>query len=143
MLSVEQQLNIIQRDATGPGGGKKKTLIEPKNINVETFQGSMTDSRAKFLSWGERVKDRTALYDDKLHDALGKAEYEDEPITKERSIAMGVDEISSREFNSFLKDKTEGLANSIIRNNKGGVGLESWRLMCRQFNARTLQSELT
>ena len=98
MLSVEQQLNIIQRDAGAPGGfvKSKKPLIEPKNIEVTTFSGSMVDSRAKFLSWGERVKDRTALYDEKLHDALTPAEFADEPITKAKSLEMGVDEVASR-----------------------------------------------
>ena len=145
MLSVEQQLNIIQRDASGTGsfGKTKKPLIEPKNIEVPVFQGSMVDSRAKFLSWGERVKDRTGLYDQQLHDALTKAEFADEPITKTKSMEMGVDEVASREFHSFLKDKTDGTANAIVRNNKEGVGLESWRLLCRQFNMKTLQNELT
>ena len=55
---------------------------------------------------------------------------------------MGVDLVQSRELQGFLKDWTDGTAHSIVRGNKSVVGLESWRLLCKQFNPKTLQSTL-
>ena len=70
MLSLEQQLNIIQREGGATHGAKPKPLIEPKNVQVDVFQGAITDSRAKFLTWGERVRDRATLYHEKLCEAM-------------------------------------------------------------------------
>ena len=36
-------------DETSRGGTQTKPLIEPKQVNVPDFMGSMTDGRAKFL----------------------------------------------------------------------------------------------
>ena len=44
-------------------GIKPKALMESKQVTVETFAGSMTDSRAKFLAWSESVRDKVDLFD--------------------------------------------------------------------------------
>ena len=51
--------------------------------------GAITDSRAKFLEWSETVKDRAALFDDALVDAMEKAEAEQTAITGDKSTAWG------------------------------------------------------
>ena len=100
------------------------------------------DSRTKFLMWSERVKDRAELFDPNLSEAMTKVEGEEAPITLEKNTAMGIPVASSRELHGFLKDRTDGMAASVVRDNKSGVGLESWRQLCRNFNPRTLQGTL-
>ena len=73
---------------------------------------------------------------------MTKVESMTEPITDARSRELGVSAQSSKEFNGMLKDRTSGTANGIVRSNQSKVGLESWRLLCKQFNPRTLQSTL-
>ena len=57
---------LTKRAETVIGGAKSKALIEAKNITVEKFAGSLTDGRAKYLEWCEKVKDRCELYDHSL-----------------------------------------------------------------------------
>ena len=140
--SIQQKIDDIAKSAGGSRDGFRKALIEPKNVSVEVFSGSVADSRAKFLSWGERVRDKADLMDAAMSEAMLKAEAATEPITLEASRGMGVDLVQSRELQGFLKDRTEGTAHSIVRGNKSAVGLESWRLLCKQFNPKTLQSTL-
>ena len=63
----------------------KSPLIKPEEIHISEFQGSMTDGRAKFLEWSEKVFDRVALYQDNMVDAMARAEKETEEF-KERVI---------------------------------------------------------
>ena len=121
---------------------KAKTLIEPKSIVVNVFSGAITDTRAKFLEWGERARDRAALFDDNMAEAMTTVEMMSDPVTKEKSEELGITPTANRELNSFLKDRTDGTANSIVRSNKTGLGLESWRMLAKQFNPRTLQATL-
>ena len=60
----------------------------------------------------------------------------------ERRVALGVQSMESRELHGFLKDRSGGTAAAIIRKNRSRVGLESWRLLCKQFNPQTLQATL-
>ena len=63
---IGDRLNAITTDTANTNEGKgfrKKSLIEPKQVTVAVFAGSMTDSRAKFLEWSEKVMDRTGLFD--------------------------------------------------------------------------------
>ena len=46
------------------GHDKPKPLIEPKQVEVKEFAGSMTDSRARFLEWSEKVFDRVELFEE-------------------------------------------------------------------------------
>ena len=48
-----------------------------------------------------------------------------------------VDEQANIELQGFLKEHTQGTAASIVRNNRSGLGLESWRRLCFQFNPKT------
>ena len=73
---------------------------------------------------------------------MDAAEKETNPITAEKSSALGVSAAESRELHSFLKDRTGGLAASVVRDNVKGVGLESWRLLCKQFNPKTLMGTM-
>ena len=134
---------IKEENPTTAGGSSRKPLIEPKQVQVEVFAGSMTDSRSKFLEWGERVKDRAGLQDPNTVECMEAAEKEDDKITEDRSKALGMTTIASRELHGFLKDRTSGTAASIVRNNRAGIGLESWRLLCKQFNPKTLLGTLT
>ena len=137
-----QQIEEKMANLTNPFADKsqfKKSLIEPKQVEVEKFAGAIMDSRVKFLAWSERVKDRAELFDTNLSEAMTKVEGEEGVITSEKSTEMGIPVASSRELHGFLKDRTDGTAASIVRDNKSGVGLESWRQLCRNFNPRTLQ----
>ena len=64
------------------------------------------------------------------------------PITKEKSEEMGISATANKELQGFLKDRTKGTAAAIIRSNKTGIGLESWRMLSSQFNPRTLTSTM-
>ena len=78
-------------------GQKSKSLIEPKNVTVEVFAGSIAESRSKFLEWGETVRDRAELFDSRLNEAMVRAETRTEPITEQASIEMGVGKKSCRD----------------------------------------------
>ena len=58
---AEQRARIEALEAggtkdTAPFG--RKPLIKPEQVEVKEFKGSMTDSRACFLEWCEKVSDR-------------------------------------------------------------------------------------
>ena len=46
------------------GANQPKPLIEPKQVEVKEFAGSMTDSRTKFLEWSEKIFDRVELFEE-------------------------------------------------------------------------------
>ena len=117
-------------------------MIEPKQINVEVFSGGLTDNRTKFLEWSERVFDRIMLFDSELANKLSEVGAAKEPISPEKSIELGVSKGSNEQLQGFLKDKTDGIAGSLVRNNVSGTGLESWRLLCAQFNPQRLTGTL-
>ena len=54
--------------------GKKLSLIEPKQVNVEEDSGGMADARGKFMEWAERVHDRVQLFDQSLAEAMKSVE---------------------------------------------------------------------
>ena len=141
---LEAGIERIKEEAPAIGGGSsRKPLIEPKQVQVEVYAGSMTDSRSKFLEWGERVKDRVGLQNPEAVEAMEAAEKEVEPITEDRSRTLGMTVGASRELHGFLKDRTSSTAASLVRNNRSGLGLESWRLLCKQFNPKTLLGTMT
>ena len=151
-MEVEAQINTLKKkvsdiddrtyNTTSTGGYQKKPLVEPKQVVVPDFHGSMTDGRAKFLEWEELVKDRICLHDKAMHDALAKAEMKEGPIDEKMSEEFGVNAKASHDLHSFLKNWTKGTANAIARGNDDGVGLESWRRLCGQFNPKTVRSTL-
>ena len=143
---IGDRLNAIASDTgthVGQGKGYKKSLIEPKQVTVTEFAGAVSDSRSKFLMWGEKVKDRAQLFDDELVEAMNKAEASTIPITAEMSAEWGITKDTSKELHGFLKDRCTGTAEAIVRSNKTGVGLESWRMLSNQFNPRTLAGALS
>ena len=139
---VDEMAGQFTNPFAAPGDKWRKPLIEPKQVEVEKFNGAVSDSRAKFLEWSEHIKDRTLLSNPKVVDAMDLAEKETDVITMERSMELGVQSLESRELHGFLKDRSGGTAAAIIRNNRSRVGLESWRLLCKQFNPQTLQATL-
>ena len=54
--------NMEDAQARSPqfNGGKEKSLIEAKQVTVPEFAGAVTDSRAKFLEWSEKIHPRCA-----------------------------------------------------------------------------------
>ena len=106
MQSVEEKFDRLSTQIRSGGssydGGKRQHLIEPKQITVEEFAGSLTDSRSRFIEWSERVKDRCLLYEESVVEAMNKVENQSEPVTKEMSITMGVSMEASKELNCFL-----------------------------------------
>ena len=54
--------------------GKRPTLMEAKQFNVEEFSGGIADSRNKFMDWSERVRDRVLLFDPALAEEMKKVE---------------------------------------------------------------------
>ena len=105
-------------------------MIKPEQIQVNTFNGGIAEGRSKFLEWVEKVKDRVALWDEELVKTMMKVELFDEEVSAEASIQHGISVKASAELHGFLKDKCSGSAESIVRDNTGGVGLESWRRLC-------------
>ena len=79
---------LARRAETVIGGGKPKSLIEAKNITVEKFAGSLTDGRAKYLEWCEKVKDRCELYNFTLAKALIEDAGKTEPMTTEECFRL-------------------------------------------------------
>ena len=120
---IAKQVDEI-KETTDRGGSFKKprSLMEAKEVQVEKFLGSMTDSRAKFLAWGERIRDKVELFDSALGEAMLRAEMHNEVITADVSLAWGISALSSKELHGFLKDKTDGVANSVCRSTKQGSG---------------------
>ena len=66
------RIDTVDVSAQGPQG--KKPLIKPENVEVPQFLGSMTDGRAKFLEWSEKVMDRVDIYQDNMVEAMENAE---------------------------------------------------------------------
>merc|ERR1712073_153600 len=106
------------------GGGKTKSLIEPEQVEVDKFAGSVADTRQTFLKWAEAFKDRVILFDEKLAKTLTMVEQKTEPITEEQSRSIGVSSQSNAQLQSFIKDRTTGTAKEIVRNVASGLGLE-------------------
>merc|ERR1711994_460495 len=57
-------------------------------------------------------------------------------------MELGVTKQMNRELQGFIKDRTKGLAGALVRGNKTGVALESWRLLWSQHNPTTLTSTM-
>ena len=89
VAGIQMKIDELAMTAGASKGGSYKSLIEPKNVTVEVFHGSVADSRAKFLSWGERVRDKADLLNPVFGEAMLKAENRNEPITIEESQNMG------------------------------------------------------
>ena len=89
---------------TKGGHDSQKPLIEPKQVVVSEFAGSMSDGRARFLEWCEKVHDRVALFEDNLVQAMTEAEKYDTEINAEQTTKMGVTPFASRQLHGFLKD---------------------------------------
>ena len=51
----EGKIDNLKEEAKTYGGSGKKPLIEPKQVEVAVFAGAMTDGRARFLEWCEKV----------------------------------------------------------------------------------------
>ena len=100
---------------------KKLSLIEPKQVNVEEFAGGVADARSKFVEWSERVRDRAQLYDPTTAEAMRSIERTKDSIDNDASIAKGISPQANIELQSFLKDRTTGLAAAIVRGNKDGI----------------------
>ena len=122
--------------------GKRPTLMEPKQVNVEEFSGGVADSRNKFIEWTERVRDRVLLFDPALAEEMKKVEGASEVIDKAANDARGITPQANRELQVFIKDKTGGIAGSIVRSHKEGIALESWRLLWSEFCPTTLTSTM-
>ena len=126
---LTERIDQVSADARNPFAPSTAThakpLLEPKQVQVDVFAGAVVDSRAKFLEWCEKVHDRVALTDPAIVEAMTKAENEDEPISSTRSGTLGVNTAYSKQLHGFLKNWTSGTAASIVRNNTGGIGLES------------------
>ena len=60
---------------------------------------------------------------------MASVEQRTEVITKEESAKLGIGPQENSELQGYLKDRTKGTAGDLVRNNKSGIGLESWRLL--------------
>merc|ERR1711884_442998 len=60
----------------------------------------------------------------------------------DESNGLGVSKQANRDLQAFIKDRTKGLAGALVRGNKTGVALESWRLLWSQHNPTTLTSTM-
>ena len=102
-----------------------KPLIEPKEIVVEVFSGSVADARSKFVAWTKKVKDCIYLYSPEIVEAMKSVERKTTVTAKEDRTNMGVSAQANKELQSFLKDRTGSTAGSLVRNKKDRVGFES------------------
>ena len=143
--AAAKKIDDITSGASSIGGGgfRPKSLIEAKQVEVSKFAGSVSDDRTKFLDWVEGAKDRIGLYDPKLVPAMEAVEGQPLPITAERSAELGISERANGEMQGFLKVHTTGTASALVRGNKSGIALESWRLLFGQYNPKTLSSTMT
>ena len=121
---------------------KSKSLIEPKNMEVDKFAGAVGDTRDKFVEWAEHMKDRVMLCDPDLVEHMRKVERTTTPISQEKMEEFGVSRMADHEPQSFLKDKTTGIAASIVRGHRPGLSLESWRLLWLEYSPKTLTSTM-
>ena len=123
--SFAEQRARLDALESGAGAGKdtapfsRKPLIKPEQVDVKEFKGSMTDSRACFLEWCEKVSDRVELFEDTLVTAMMKAERTDTEITADDSVKLGVSPYASKQLHGVLKDNTSGTAAAVIRGNTG------------------------
>ena len=90
MQNVEEKFDRLSTQIRSGGssydGGKRQHLIEAKQVTVDEFAGSLTDSRSRFIEWAEKVKDRCLMYEDSIVEAMNQAERENETITKDKSL---------------------------------------------------------
>ena len=50
VVAIQDRVESLAKTAGSMRDGFRKPLIEPKNVTVDVFHGSVADSRAKFLS---------------------------------------------------------------------------------------------
>merc|ERR1711994_572589 len=77
-----------------------------------------------------------------MSDAMKSVERTKEPVTQDMSERKGVSAQENRELMGFIKDKTAGIAKSIVQANKSGVALETWRQLWAEFCPQTLVSTM-
>ena len=75
--------------------------------------------------------------------AMNTAVKSDVPITLEKSQELGLTPVDNAQLQGFLKDRTDQTAHAIVRGNRSEVALESYRLLCKEFNPITLQGTIT
>ena len=103
LSGIESKIGDLGFDATGFSGKHGvKPLMKPEQVKVGTFQGGVTDSRAKFLEWNEQVKDRVRLYDVELVKHMTEVEMRTTPVTAADSESIGVPKRASDELHGFL-----------------------------------------
>ena len=141
---IQSKVESLERKVTDIPGpmGKKMSLIEPKQINVDEYSGGMADARGKFLEWSEKMHDRVQLFSQTISDAMKSVERTKEPVSQDMSERKGVSAQENRELMGFIKDKTAGLAKSIVQANTSGVALETWRRLWAEFCPQTLVSTM-
>ena len=61
VTDLEKKMDKVADEVGRPGGSSKRSLIEPKQVEVEKFTGSIADSRSKFLEWGESERPCTVV----------------------------------------------------------------------------------
>ena len=149
LQQLDQQLQEIATDTGttttthGTNTNNKHMLIEAKQVSVDKFSGNLTDSRGKFIQWTERLKDKAALYSDKMVEAMNAVAQSEVSITMEKSEELGLKPFDNLQLQGFLKDRTDATAHALVRGNRTGVALESYRLLCKEFNPITLQGTIT
>ena len=144
-LQTSRAIEAIQAkvaDIPNLATGKRLSLMEPKQVTVEEFAGGIADSRNKFIDWSERVRDRVLLFDPALAEEMKKVERTTEVIDQRSMEAKGISPQANRELQAYLKDRTSGIAGSIVRSHREGIALESWRLLWAEFSPQTLTSTM-
>ena len=127
LSDIHNRVEGLEKKITDiPGGGKRLALIEPKQINVDAFSGGISDSRGKFQEWTETIHDRVQLFSQALSEAMKSVERTKDPVDQKMSEEKGISAQENRELMGFIKDKTAGIAKSIVQANKSGVALEIW-----------------
>ena len=101
--------------------GKRPTLMEAKQVSVDEFSGGVADSRNKFMDWSERVEDRVLLFDPALAAAMKKIQRTKEVVDQRMSESMGISAQANRELQAYLKDRTSGIAGSMVCQRCGPV----------------------
>ena len=86
LASIEDKVAKLGQGVTGGIGiGKGRALMESKQVTVSKFAGAVSDTRSKFLTWAESMRDKVELYEGDMVDAMEKVARMDTPVTREVS----------------------------------------------------------
>ena len=129
------------------GGGRSRSILDPKDIKLENYVGNKTDRR-DFTKWRKGFENHAEHYYAGVKELLESVKRSEDEMTVEHIRAhmakAGVDEYSvswavekvDHDIQVFLEAKTEGDAQSTCESHEYG-GFESYRLLNIEYDPIT------